>query len=573
MKPQRWRFKTSVHWAAGGTLALAALVVSLAGCGTKPDTNAKPGSAAAAKPADGKTPAEATVDGKPATGAELYAQHCAACHGPKGDGKGLAAQFVFPKPRDFRSGRFRLVSTSNGVPTFDDIRTVLRRGMPGSSMPPWPHLSDDAMKLLAEHIVSLRRDGIRETLLAAAAESGDEVSEEELRETVDRLSTPGDVVAAADVDNSTPQSIAHGKELYATKACAQCHGTSGKGDGQQQMVDSEGLPTRPRDLTRGIFKGSPDPASVWRRISLGMPGSPMPSSQNLTPKEVADLTHFILSLSNETARNAAILTRQRVVVKQVLTLPIAADSSIWQQVGAVPIRTVPLWWRDDAEPDLLVQAVHDGKAICFRMSWADPYPNQDSARSEDFEDAIAVELFRGKSEPFLGMGAADAPVDMWFWDADRQSADDIEKVNPNVVVDLYPFSETVVTSAEYDRAGTHTAAQAPISLPAVAAGNQIVPSENTRAGSSLETAGPGSATFRPVKSQLVDAHGQWADGRWTVVMTRALKVDAVGAGVSLEPGAKASVAFAIWDGGAKDRDGKKLVSIWQDCELERKKNP
>jgi DMSO reductase family type II enzyme heme b subunit len=296
----------------------------------------------------------------------------------------------------------------------------------------------------------------------------------------------------------------------------------------------------------------------------------MPSSQSLTPKEVADLTHFILSLSNEKTREAAVLTRQRVVAKQVRSLPSEADSPVWQQVTTFPIRTTPLWWRDDAEPELSVQAVHDGKAICFRMTWVDPYPNQDAGRSEDFEDAIAVELFRGKSEPFLGMGATDAPVDMWFWDADRQSADDIETVNPNVVVDVYPFTETVVASAEYDRTGTRTAAQPPISLPALAAGNQIVPSDKSRAASSLETAGPGSATFRPVKSQLVDAHGQWTESRWTVVMTRALKVDAATGGVSLEPGTKASVAFAIWDGAAKDRDGKKLVSIWQDLELERK---
>jgi DMSO reductase family type II enzyme heme b subunit len=553
----------SSRWATGATLALVA-VANFSGCGTKPDTNAKQVGAAAEKPA---------VVGMSATGADLYAQHCAACHGPKGDGKGLAAQFVFPKPRDFRSGRFRLISTSNGVPTFEDIRTVLRRGMPGSSMPPWPQFSDDAVRLLAEHIISLRREGIRETLLAEAADSGDEISAEDLQETVDRLTTPGELAAAVDLGDPTPESISHGKELYATKACLQCHGPSGKGDGQQQMVDSEGLPTRPRDLTRGIFKGSPDPASVWRRISLGMPGTPMPSSQSLTPKEIADLTHFILSLSNEATRDATVLTRQRVIVKHVQSLPASADSSIWQQAASVPIQTTPLWWRDDAEPKLSVQAVHDGKAICIRMSWADLHPNQDSTRSEDFEDAIAVELFRGKTEPFLGMGAAGAPVDMWFWDADRQSADDIEKVNPNVVVDLYPFSETVVASAEYKRAGTRTAAQPPISLPALAAGNQIVPSENAKAASSLETAGPGSATFRPVKSQLVDAHGQWADGRWTVVMTRALNVDAAGAGVSLEPGAKASVAFAIWDGGAKDRDGKKLVSIWQDCELERTANP
>lgn len=555
-----------------GTIAAALVMVhSLTGCDTKPGVQSE---------SDVEGPpraAQAQIDGQeftattqqPASGEQLYAQHCAACHGLKGDGKGLAAQFVFPKPRDFRSGRFRLVSTANGVPTLDDIRMVLRRGMPGSSMPPWPHLSDDAVKRLAEHIVVLRQEGIRDSLVAAATESGDEVSEEDLRDAIDRLTTPGEVVAAVDLGDPTPETIARGKELYATKACAQCHGASGKGDGQQQMVDSEGLPTRPRDLTRGIFKGSPDPISVWRRISLGMPGTPMPSSQSLTPKEVADLTHFILSLSNEKAREAAVLTRQRVIVKQVPSLPASDDSPDWQHVTAFPVRTMPLWWRDDTEPDLAVQAVHDGKTISFRLSWMDTYPNQDSGRNQDFEDAIAVELFRGKSEPFLGMGAADGPVDMWFWDADRQAGDDIEKVNPNVVVDIYPFSETVVTTAEYDREGTRTAAQPPVSLPALAAGNQIVPSEKTRAGSSLETAGPGSATFRPVKSQLVDAHGQWTEGRWTVVMKRALGVDAGPYGVPLEPGTKASVAFAIWDGGANDRDGKKLVSIWQDLELER----
>jgi len=553
---------------------LVVVVHSLTGCDAKPSVQSESeieGRPRAAQAQAGGQEFTATTQQR-ANGEQLYAQHCAACHGLKGDGKGLAAQFVFPKPRDFRSGRFRLVSTANGVPTLDDIRMVLRRGMPGSSMPPWPHLSDDAVKRLAEHIVALRQEGIRDTLVAAATESGDEISEEDLRDAIDRLTTPGEVVAAVDLGDPTPETIAHGKELYATKACAQCHGTSGKGDGQQQMVDSEGLPTRPRDLTRGIFKGSPDPDSVWRRISLGMPGTPMPSSQGLTSREVTDLTHFILSLSNEKAREAAVLTRKRVIVKQVPSLPAADDSPAWQQVSAFPIRTTPLWWRDDAEPNLTVQAVHDGKTICFRLSWVDPYPNQDAGRSEDFEDAIAIELFKGKSEPFLGMGATDAPVDMWFWDADRQSGDDIEKVNPNVVVDIYPFNETVVTTAEYDRAGTRTAAQPAVSLPAVAAGNQIVPSEKTAAASSLETAGPGSATFRPVKSQLVKANGQWADGRWTVVMTRTLQVD-TSAGLALEPGANASVAFAIWDGAANDRDGKKLVSIWQDCELERKATP
>jgi DMSO reductase family type II enzyme heme b subunit len=74
-------------------------------------------------------------------------------------------------------------------------------------------------------------------------------------------------------------------------------------------------------------------------------------------------------------------------------------------------------------------------------------------------------------------------------------------------------------------------------------------------------------TFRIPKSQLVTAGGQWVDGRWTVVMTRSLRVDP-DQGVSLEPGDKASIAFAIWDGAQRDRDGKKLITIWQDLVVE-----
>ena len=87
------------------------------------------------QPKDGDSTASANM------GKKLYAQHCAACHGQNGDGQGVAAAYLFPKPRDFRAGRFRLVSTTNGIPTLEDIEAVLQRGMPGSSMPPWAHLS------------------------------------------------------------------------------------------------------------------------------------------------------------------------------------------------------------------------------------------------------------------------------------------------------------------------------------------------------------------------------------------------------------------------------------------------
>jgi DMSO reductase family type II enzyme heme b subunit len=54
-----------------------------------------------------------------------------------------------------------------------------------------------------------------------------------------------------------------------------------------------------------------------------------------------------------------------------------------------------------------------------------------------------------------------------------------------------------------------------------------------------------------------------------VVMTRPLAVASAEDGISLEPGGRASVAFALWDGGQRDRDGQKSITIWQDFELER----
>jgi hypothetical protein len=38
--------------------------------------------------------------------------------------------------------------------------------------------------------------------------------------------------------------------------------------------------------------------------------------------------------------------------------------------------------------------------------------------------------------------------------------------------------------------------------------------------------------------------------------------------VTLRPGTTVAVSFAVWDGSAGDRDGKKSVTIWQNLQLE-----
>jgi cytochrome c1 len=503
----------------------------------------------------------------------LYLRHCAACHGKDGDGNGVAAAFLFPKPRDFGGSSFRLVSTTNGVPSAEDIHGVLERGMPGSSMPSWAHLSHQEHTLLVDEVRRLRVEGLKKLFIRQWIDDGedpDDIDQDELQDFVESRSVPSDPSPVPNIAEPTAESIARGKDTYFKLSCHSCHGNEGKGDGQQKMVDTEGFPTSPRDFTLGIFKGNHDPKSVYWRVALGMPGSPMPATSNATEDQMVDLVHFIRSLSDDAAREAAVLRRERIVARSVDAVPPTADDEVWSASEPVTLRMVPLWWRDDANPDLEVQALHDGTTIAVRLSWMDESEDGHAARSQSFEDAVALELYRGDAEPFVGMGDPNSPVDVWFWDADRQgSPTGVEDVYPNTVVDRFPFSEAVVTSAELDRDGARTADQPDISLPARATGNAIVPTDDESGASSLSVGGPGSVTFRIPQSQLVDARGEWRDGRWTVVMTRALAVLSEADGVALQPGGRASVAFAVWDGSQKDRDGKKLITIWQDLELEK----
>jgi hypothetical protein len=299
-----------------------------------------------------------------------------------------------------------------------------------------------------------------------------------------------------------------------------------------------------------------------------MPGTPMPSSSNLTPEQIGDLAHFIRSLSDEDQRVAAILKRERVIARYVPKLNAEIDSDIWSKTAETRVKTTPLWWRDGADCDLRVKAVHDGERIAFHLSWGDQTPDRHSARTEAFKDLAAIELYRGPAEPFLGMGAAAHAVDLWVWDADRETAlASADEHYPNAVVDVYPFTEAGVETAEFTRRAARLDKQDNLAVPARTVGNQVSPAARSSAGSSLSAAGPGSVTFRPPENQAVVSHGEWRDGRWTVVLSRELK-SAEGAGVTLFPGDQASVGFAIWDGSHRDRNGQKLVSIWQDLELE-----
>jgi mono/diheme cytochrome c family protein len=542
-----------------GRLALVFGVACLAGAGLglravqllPPATGAGP-LAAAAEPA----PADRLAEGK-----RLYTIHCAMCHGENGDGTGLAGRFLYPRPRNFGEAKFRLASTANGIPTDQDLLNIITRGMPGSAMFPFGHLPEGERQALAAYVRVLTRSAFIQAVRQESEAQGQKVDLAELERDADEVLKPGDPVAVPDPwPRADAASVARGKATYLAKGCASCHGETGKGDGVQEQKNNDGTPTAPRDFTRGIFKGGREQQHLYARIALGMPGTPMPGSQGVPPEEIADQVNFILSMSTPDAQAQVEHRRHTVTARRVSgPLPEAIPESVWAAVPPARVVVSPLWWRNYAEPELAVRAVHDGRALAFRLSWRDDTRNDHIGKPEEFEDMAAVQLFAGPAEPFLGMGAEGSQLDLWLW---RSSWQRPPGATYESLLDDYPFESAVYQGRV--KAGDRPP---PNFATARAAGNPHAHADAAQSASSLTAKGFGSTTFRPKASQAVAARSDYKEGRWTVELRRPLAVGPDG-GITLAPGGRGSVAFALWDGAARDRNGQKLVSVWHDLKLE-----
>src|SRR5687767_4927586 len=94
-----------------------------------------------------------------ASGKALYSKYCSQCHGDNGDGEGYATPHLFPKPRNFTTGKFKIRTTPNGaLPTHQDLVNIIKRGMPYTSMPAWPNLSDQDVSNIAYFLTTFSPD-------------------------------------------------------------------------------------------------------------------------------------------------------------------------------------------------------------------------------------------------------------------------------------------------------------------------------------------------------------------------------------------------------------------------------
>jgi len=88
----------------------------------------------------------------------------------------------------------------------------------------------------------------------------------------------------------------------------------------------------------------------------------------------------------------------------------------------------------------------------------------------------------------------------------------------------------------------------------------------------LNAEGLGTITPQRPELQNVEGYGVWKDGEWTVVFIRPMQSDSKW-DVNFNRKDPILVALAVWDGVKEDRNGRKVVSVWQrlNIEMEPKK--
>ncbi len=288
----------------------------------------------------------------------LFREHCVTCHGVAGDGAGPASATQNPYPRDFRHGVFKWKSTERGdKPTRDDLVSLLKHGVPGTGMPAFTLLANDDIEALTDYVIYLSVRGEFERRLMAAAidqlDYEESAPDEEAKLTVEQGTEGSEVVRdvlnrvvrgwgqaqASEVPSTyrelegepLRESVLRGDKIFhgPIANCVGCHGPGGNGqavtldydDWAKEYSTRLGLdpndrdamrpfrkagalrprPVQPRNLQLGVFRGGSEPETLYRRITQGIAGAPMPAvavveepnGLGLTDDQIWDLVRYL----------------------------------------------------------------------------------------------------------------------------------------------------------------------------------------------------------------------------------------------------------------------------------------
>ena len=191
-------------------------------------------------------------------GYALYRLHCLHCHGVSGDASGTTAEFLWPKPRDYRLGLFKFTSTAAlKKPTRADLRKTIMQGIDNSSMPAFhAQMTPDEIEQVIDYVIFLSTRGQVEYRLLDTVRDADEKDEDALlQEIIDesiaavlkewkdgetfvlgpptpRTPEPPKYADDADAAHEYHASVIRGRDLFLRLDCKDCHGVLAKGDGK-----------------------------------------------------------------------------------------------------------------------------------------------------------------------------------------------------------------------------------------------------------------------------------------------------------------------------------------------------
>jgi len=463
------------------------------------------------------------------SGKALYLKFCAQCHGEKGDGDGYATPHLNPKPRNFTSGKYKVRTTPTGaLPTHQDLVNIIKRGMPYTSMPAWPSLSDQDVSNLAYFIKTF---------------SDDFAKAERVPQPISFPSAPG----------VTKESIELGKKLYVETGCVKCHGTLGRGDGPSAptLVDDLGQPIRPADLTaRWTFRGGPSREDIYRTMSTGFNGTPMPGfgDDALKPDQKWAITDFVASLSGDVAGYSNL-----VVAKQVLdSIDLAKGAANFASAPAARLPIVGQIMepgRSFAPPatSVTVQAIYDAESVALLVRWHDM--NADKAGKNGLSLPVPPEEEEGAPAAATpAAGAAAEPADPF--------------AEPTVAAPVSEFSDAVAIQLPSQ---PPTGARKPYFI----FGDGQNPVDlwffDLATPAPLQFTGKGSADIAANDTGDVTGVASYDQGEWSVIFKRPRRASS---GAPFTPGGFMPVAFSVWDGLSRERGNRRGLTAWYSLYIE-----